>query len=114
MNNFDTRKVIPIIHPTQNFRYESANSIKKFFVGKHEKIEKPVIFVPVLSQSVCYTVATVKGTNPLNKKSKLSHKGVIKNEKDNENKNHGNRTCSRLRTFRRSRRLHRQRLRGVC
>lgn len=42
MSSFDTKKVIPIVHPTPNFRYESANSIRKFFVGKHEKIEKPV------------------------------------------------------------------------
>lgn len=40
MSSFDTRKVTPIIHQTQNFRYESANSVRKMFVGRHEKVER--------------------------------------------------------------------------
>ena len=40
MSVFDTKKVTPIVHPTSNFRYENASSVRKFFVGKHEKIER--------------------------------------------------------------------------
>lgn len=40
MRDFDSKKVIPIVRSASNFQYESANSVRNFFVGKHEKIEK--------------------------------------------------------------------------